>query len=251
MKKTAVISALAVIAVLAAVLTSFLRMRVAEQKMPHIVLPDAASAQDDPAEDVLNNIGRAPVPVEITNENVLRLIASMDRPKEYALEATVTLCWEDGESKTQSKVWRSGGLERVSYVENGISCQCIIAGQTTYIWEQGSQRYYTGATGAFTSDSAARLPAYEDLAQRKSSEVTACGTAEVDGANCLFVCTEEENGDLTREWYIDLENGLLRRMDEYRTGSLKYSVSATSITLGAVDASRFLLPDGQALTGVG
>ena len=246
MKKTSIISALAVLTVLAAVLTSFVRMRAAEAKMPHVVLPAAEDAAPAPSGDALESLGQAPFPVEITRENVLRLIASMDRPEEYAAEMLVTLRWDGGETSTQSRVWRSGALERISYTEGGVSYNCVIDGERTYLWEQGSSDCYECATGAFTSDSAARLPAYEDLVSMDGDVVTDCEAAELDGVSCLFLRTVE--GPVARVWYLELESGLLRRMEEYRSGELKYSVEALSLTVGPVEAARFILPDGRDLT---
>ena len=245
MNKTAIITALAVFTVLAAVLTSFLRIRSAEAHMPQIELPAREADTTDVIGEVLAGTKNASLPLEITKENVLTLAASMKRPAEYYAEMTVTLYWDGGETSTQSRVWRKNGLSRVSYVEGGVSYVCLISGENTWIWEQGSSRYNSFMTGDFTADSAAHLPCYEDLAGLDRSEVTDCGTEFSDGINCLYLRTEE-NG-VIRDWYIELESGLLRRVNEYRDGVLKYSAVASVITAGQLEDSRFLLPDGSSV----
>lgn len=242
MKKTSVVSMLAVLAVLAAVLTSFLGIRASERNMSHIALPDEHKDNSGTSGmDILPD-GDAPFAVEITTDNVIELIESLARPDEYSAEARVSLFWDGGEESTIYRMWVRGKVSRITYTDlDGVN-NSIVSPERTYYWSQNSAKYYECATAAFSADSVAAIPTYEDISAGESV-IIGCGAAEIDGIACLWVRTSE-NGSFC-DWYVDLDSGLLKRMERTYDGTVTYRAEILGISLDSANDSVFSLPNGM------
>ena len=247
MKKTYVISMLAVFAVLFAVLMSFVGIRVAEQKMPHIELPDEqdAGGADSDLELLLGE--DAPASVEITDANVLDLIASLERPSEYSAEVYIYLYWDGGSSLSRRSIWTKDGVMRVECTQNGGTQVSLVYDDYTYIWQKGEEeRCYRGSTAAFNADSAAGVPTYENIGAGEGADILACGSTVLAGRSCLWVQTSDGNSIL--DWYVDLESGLLCRMEQSSGGVLTRRTDIALISEDGVSDSYFELPEGVEVT---
>ena len=247
MKKTYVISTLAVLAVLFAVLTSFTGIRMAEQNMPHIELPD--EQEDGGAGSGLELLleGSAPQSVEITEDNVLGIIEALARPSEYSAEVSVYLSWSGGSDISQRSIWVKDGVTRVEHTQGGQTQVSLVYDDYTYIWNHGATNCYRGATSGFSADSAAGIPTYEDIGAMGDADITGCGATVSSGRSCLWVQTTD--GSFVYDWYIDLENGLLVRMDQSLGGVLKCRTDISAVSELELEDAYFELPEGMRITG--
>jgi len=239
---------LAAVTIIAAVFISVFSARTADINAPEIVLPPEVSDNLSPGSNPGSEVTPAPEPVEITTENVLDLIAALERPVQYSAGYRVERFWENSGQTLLIDIWVLDGCQRIRIcAEDGQPLEHYITnGDTTYLWNEGMAQYYKGATGEFSSDDNAQLPTYESIAE-KGMEIIRCGYEPLESTPCMFVETANEKLGITEKWWVSLDTGLLFAAQTWENGVLILDRTCREVLTGVVDRTRFLLPDGNSV----
>ena len=210
----------------------------------HIQLPDASTGTGDGESGGSGESGDLQV-LEIRPDTVQLAIEVMERPTVYSQRVTVETFWDGGSGTESSSVYVQDSLLRMDTALAGGSMRHLLRGPGhTYIWYDESTDYAVLAAGDFTADAELRIPTYEDLLALDADQITDAGYGDYEGTYCIFASAGGEDGYETRYW-IGTETGLLTACERYWEGELVYRMAASSLSVGQVDASVFLLPDGE------
>lgn len=212
-----------------------------------IVLPGEASAEPVviAPDDIVTG---QPMPIEITPENVQRVIATLKRPTGYVC-TTENRLFYDGQSTTlRREQMVLGDLCRTDE-QNAVGATLrttLRKGTTLYAWENGDDTYYVGNTGHFTNDSSAMMPTYETVLELPQAQITDTGLENISYEPCVRVGFEDEAYRCV--YYISTVSGLLVRADFYKEDTLVRQCEISALSNTAPEKGVFLLPDGREAT---
>lgn len=242
---------LAAVTIVLAVFASFFASSQADSEVPKIELPQELPGGIEPGASIISS-EPAPEVGEVTAENLSALVLSLERPEEYYATISVELFWQEGSARSTRELWSTGGYELIrTYTEDGAPGQnCIVAGENTYIWQEGDAQYYLGSTGSFSTDDAARIPTYEDLADVEPQSVAACYYEASGDIPCLYAETVDSLGQVNK-WWVSLSSGLLWKFETWDADTLAYRMQTMSLSTDAVDRGQFILPDGNSVFDAG
>lgn len=262
-KNKLVLTLLIALVMVAAMLASF-GLNVFTGDRPEIVLPTAQpggiadpGSQNDPSASGVFQ------PVEVTPDTVQNVIATLDRPDNYARTVTVEMTTgENRVSTVTAKVWVDGPLTRVNLDQafQPLGTQMTIiqsdgagGGGTVYRWYQNSANVKSWPAGESAPDLAQRIPTYEDVLELDREAIVDAGFGERDGLPCVYVETRvDELGYLERYW-VSTDNGLLAAAETVKGDQviMRMSAANTEVLQAEIPEGSFTLPDGTALDGQG
>lgn len=213
---------------------------------PDIVLPSSppgmnlpSSAPDNAPEADPN----APSLVEITPQNVTKIVADLKRPAEYSAVNRTTRYWAGGEALKTYKVYVLGDYSRVDGLnaDSQVEETVIFTPETVYMPLGGQDQPM--ARGEFTPDAAMAMPTYEDVLNINESDIVGAGYVRRNDRPCVWVQTQDGLGyDI--EYWIDLESGLLSGAVARQNGLSAWSFELTGLSLEKPDDNLFVLPSG-------
>ena len=197
-------------------------------------------------------------PVGVTPETVQNVIATLERPENYARTVTVEL--STGEDRTGTytasvlvdgawtSVWLDHDFQPMGQQRTIVYCDPETGEGTLYRWYGTGGDVVSWPVERGEDDLAQHIPTYEDVLDLDPEEIADAGFVSRDGAPCVYVeVSVEELGYLERYW-VSTEDGLLAAAETTRDGVVVMRMSSTEAdVLQAADAERFTLPDGTVL----
>ena len=221
-------------------------------KQESIVLP---SVQEEPAENIQSpsdeqDESSSQQFFEVSNENVLMALHSLNRPASYHQTYTVTVGSDEQRAFHTVDFWVNGPYIHAE-VSDGQNTRSIISdGDTAYLWYQNDEPYISvSLTDGLQTEDLMGLPNFDAYLIIQQEHVVDSGylTLEDPVVQCIYVCTQDEKTDASRYW-VNLENGLLYQADVLENSNQVYSIKQTLFEALATEdesfANRFQLPDG-------
>lgn len=211
-----------------------------------IVLPQS-STQIEEAVDIAKRNRRKINEVTVTADNVQAVIATLSRPQAYGYTAEKTYYYPSGSALSLSLVRVSGDRGRVDVFDTTgtVYKQLVCTPTNVYIWGRGEVSYYTADRNAFSLEDEAGVPTYESILAISADDIIDAGVREHNGRLCVYLTSSYELGRYTREWYVDIDSGLMYSCDTREGGELVCSVICRDMTIGEQDSGLFVLPNGQ------
>ncbi len=208
-----------------------------------IVLPS------DDAETIADNNLALLSKVEISKTNFQQVIASMSRPANVTYLVSSTITYDSNTASTyQTQVWNKDGYSKMMQTNTkSNTIRYSVTGENKYFtWAEGSNTLlYAGPLGDFTADDMQLIPTYESLALIDPNDVMDVETWINEDQNCIFIRTLEPTLDYINEYKISMENGLLTSFETMKRDQTKvFEMQLTSVNIGTVDDTMFVLPDG-------
>ena len=246
-KRTALMFSAGLFLIVLAVLIIFL-MNGSLKSQGNIVLPQG-SAQIEEAEDIARRNRRTVTEITVTTDNVQAVVASLSRPVSYSYAAEKTYYYQNTSSLSVCLVRVSGEFGRVDLFDTDgkVQKQLIYTRSDLYMWGRGDTTYYTSSRDGFTLENEAGLPTYESVLELEADAIVEAGLKEHNGRLCIYLISAYEQGRYTREWYIEIDSGLLYSCDTRDRDRLIWSVVCRDMTIGQQDSALFVLPNGRNL----
>lgn len=212
-----------------------------------IVLPaEQADSGDTEESDTAEDLGV----VQITPSTVQPAINTLSRPATYSRVQTVKTFWSGGSGVSESQVSVSGGRTRIdTQLPDGSVCHMLVVGGSAAIWYDDETSWTVLTTEQFTADIAQRMLTYETVRDLPVSEIAEASYQELDGVYCLYVSTREDADGYASSYWVNVNNGLLKKAERYCDGQLIYLFTAEDTNLEAPGEELFLLPDGSVWEG--
>ena len=246
-KRTALMFSAGLFVVVLAVLIIFL-MNGSLKSQGAIVLPQG-SAQIEEAEDIARRNRRKVTEITVTVDNVQAVVASLSRPNGYSYTAEKTYYYQNDIARSVCMLRVNGDMGRVDLFDRDgkVQKQLIYTRSDMYMWGRGDSAYYTAVRDGFTLENEAGLPTYESVLGLDSDAIVEAGLKEHNGRLCVYLVSSYQQGRYTREWYIEIDSGLLYSCDAKDNGRLIWSVTSVDMTIGQQDSTLFVLPNGHKL----
>lgn len=211
-----------------------------------IVLPSEQDAepvvtQDDALDErMLKNI-------EITTDNVQKVIATLSRPAAYSYQVSNTLFYTDRQHTLLCQQNVLADKQRTDTLsDDGEIIQTTLRiGDQFYAWKPDSTQYFSGKNGGFSDDSAAMLPTYETVLALDKQALTEAGMVNLEYIPCIYVGMLQQN--YRSIYYISTITGMLVRADFYKDDALVRQCVVSNFTEEIPEESLFQLPDGAAI----
>ena len=213
-----------------------------------IILPQG-SAPIEEAVDIAKRNQRVIKEVTIDTQNVKDVISTLSKPASYSYIAQTVYYYPEGSSTSSSFVGASLDMCRVITYDavGNVKKNLILTKDNVYMWGEGDSVYFKGNRGDFSIEDEAGLPTYESILSVRTEDIIRAGLAEHNGRLCVYLTSSHELGRYTRDWYVDIDSGLLYSCDTKENGALIYSVVCFDMSIGVQDMSLFVLPNGQSL----
>ena len=219
-----------------------------------IVLPttqeDPTAEMVSPSEDESSAYGSDYF--EVTNENVLMALQSLNRPYAYHQIYSVTVGSDTERAVRTVDFWVNGQFVHAEIADDQ-QTRCIVSdGNTAYLWYDTEDTYISVAMlDGMSVEDLLGLPDFDSYLMIQDDTVVDSGylVLEDPAVQCIYVCTQDDIADTSRYW-VNLENGLLYQADVLENSNQVYAIRQTLFeTLASEDESfqnRFILPDGSA-----
>ena len=229
--KPGYIAVLIILILAAVILVIFLTDVNRNRREANIVLPEYS---DNDGSDMVVELpyeeSDAMEKVVLNTGNVLSVIRAMARPKYYYQEMETTIYAAQSSVKTQIRQWVSEEQSVTRRYKEGDAAAVYVlrTKENIKIWFEDSQDAYIGALSNYSSDDIAGIPSYEDVLTTGDEILAAKYVIEGDRA-CIYVCTEDKLLSYIKEYYIDVQTGLLVKMETRREGELVYSMETVRL----------------------
>lgn len=205
-----------------------------------IHLPEQGREEINEAENALHAIVISPSTVQ-------RAIGSLERPKNYTQNISITDYYGEESATTTVQVRVDGRWVRTDMTDSsGVVRHLITNGETDYIWYGGSRDFYQGKT-TFDADTEARILTYEDVLALRQEEIVSADYQSYNGAECICVTAKTAQNGYTHTYWIKTEDGLLYAAEISDGTRVVYRMSVQSAEYETVTASVFTLPNGKKL----
>ena len=139
------------------------------RRSSRVVLPDISTAAEDPE---LPSGENGLTVVEVTPETVQAAVATLHRPEAYSRSVTVEYLWDGGSKTAEMTVSVSGPWSRTDRtLPDGQVRHTVTDGETTYIWYNDENEFFSGPAGNVTPDMEQAIPTYEDVLSLPVEEI--------------------------------------------------------------------------------
>ena len=161
-----------------------------------IVLPPETEVTD-PGSQIVGE--EAVNRVDVRPDTVQSVIAALARPTDYSRTITVERYWDGGSGLSTIAARSSGGWLRLDISQSGMQTRHVITGEgTTYVWYEGSWRYFSGSA-ALSQDAEQGILTYEDILAIPVEQIAAADYRSLESVNCIYVETAADaEGYLSR-----------------------------------------------------
>lgn len=181
--------------------------------------------------------------IEITPENVVSVIRTLNRPNAYTLHAVIEI---SGMGRTSSTLLthsvRDGMSADVSETDGQITHSVRAAG-LVFVWKEDEN---VVRHPDFGEDAAAGLAEYESVFDTDPKNILNAGYESYEGFSCIRFSAYDEELKLTVDYLIDIDSGLLVSSEtRNESGETLYRMNTLSIELDTPSDDVFLLPDGS------
>lgn len=233
--------------IIGAMFTSFGRSLFA-LNTPSVVLPDPDLAG---SESITGDVQSSPEhyqQVEVTEQTVQNVIATMARPDSYYREITVETFWPDGSSSLAVQVWHDEGWTHTRTILTSGTIRHELSGDgMLYYWYEGSRQYESAPGAPHTADLSQHIPTYETVLELETDQIRTAGYGFLESLPCILieVCRDDPNR-LERYW-IGLDSGLLVSAEMQEGEQVVYRMTGISNITSCPATASFSLPDGTVL----
>ena len=221
-----------------------------------IVLPTPAPAETSGGQGLEG--GGQVLPIRTTPETVQSIIATLERPENYARTVTVEMATgADQAGSFTANVLVDGAWTSVELTQSfqpmGTQYTIVYTDPETgegtlYRWYANSTEVKSWPVGENGADLAQHIPTYEDVLALDQEDIVDANYVSRDGIPCVYVETAvDELGYLERYW-VSTGNGLLVASETVADGVVVMRMHSTDAeVLQAAEKDRFTLPDGTVL----
>lgn len=185
--------------------------------------------------------------VVVSNENIKRVIASLERPSAFSYEVTNRLIYDDGESTYTHTYYERDGIVRVDSLalDGKVTQTSIQNGKLVYSWMANDLTLYKGQVGAFSTDAIAMLPSYQDILRDEAEIISVTQqTALEPMITVLF-----QLGSYRCQYTISVVSGLLVQANFIQNETLVRSVTMQNFSTELPSITLFKLPNGTSVLG--
>lgn len=188
--------------------------------------------------------------VELTTQNVQRVISSLHRTEAYRCTIQNTIYY-NGESSTVTRYQsvRDGVCRTDEANASGSIIRSTIQNaERYYVWDTGRSDFYQGEVGLFSGDVTGMLPTYETVLNLPAEALREVNVVNLDYEPCIVVGSVE--GNFHSVYYISTVTGLLKRADMFDEGTLIRSCVVKLTANQEPDRSVYTLPNGTVVEGI-
>ena len=215
------------------------------RRSSRVVLPDTSAAAEDPE---LPSGENGLTVVEVTPETVQAAVATLHRPETYSRSVTVEYLWSGGSKTAEMTVSVSGPWSRTDRtLPDGQVRHTVTDGETTYIWYNDENEFFSGPAGNVTPDMEQAIPTYEDVLSLPVEEIAQADYRMVSDVRCIYVETAEDDWGYTQRYWVSVDTGLLVVAERLQEGETVYRMASLTADQSVPDAGTFTLPDGTVL----
>jgi len=181
--------------------------------------------------------------IEITPDNVVSVIETLNRPDAYILHAVIEINGMGKSSSTSlTHSVRNGMSADVSETDGHIFHSVRANGQV-YVWKDNGEAVLTPDFG---EDAAAGIAAYEAIFDIAPENILSTGYEAFDGFFCIRFSVCDPELALITDYLIDTDSGLLVSSETRDdSGIVLYRMNTLSIERDTPSDDVFLLPDGS------
>ena len=214
-----------------------------------IVLPDRTeeNSSDELPEQTENTDF-----LEITPENVLTALHTLERPEAYYQSCTVTVGVQPYQSAKEVHLWVNGDLLHAEVRDAHHTKHLLTDGAVAYIWYEGNiAPARILLTEYLTQEDLLGLPDFDGFLTVEQEHITDAGYLFLDESNipCIYVASRQTPSAVVRYW-VNLDSGLLYQADAMEDSDQVYHVRQQSFELLSPEQdelwSKMRLPDGTA-----
>jgi len=210
-----------------------------------IVMPQGSAQIEDEA-DIAKKNQRIMKDVTVTSQNVKSVISLLTRPESYALSASVKYYYGEEETEFAVETLALKGFTKTSIAKAGgdVEKEVVLTPLYLYSWGESKESYYKGPRGDMTAEDGALMPTYESILELDDMSIAKADTRMYKGKLCIFVESVYEQGRFAREWYVDVDSGLLYGCETKENGAVIYRMARTELSIELQDSRAFMLPSG-------
>lgn len=196
--------------------------------------------------------------VRVTPETVQNVIATLDRPDNYA--RTVTVEMATGENQAGSftarvlvdGTWTDIKLDQefqpMGTQRTVVDYNPETGTGTLYRWYERGTGVKSWPVGKEGPDLAQHIPTYEDVLELDPEDIVDANFVARDGVPCIYVEAFVEGLGYLERYWVSTDNGLLVLAETSKEGRVVMRMSSTEAdVLQAGEEDRFTLPDGTVL----
>jgi hypothetical protein len=221
------------------------------RQAPAILLPTPGPAAPDNGDASLPAIhGERRIPIEVGKENILDVLRTIRRPREYTAVWEITYRWAGGESTVKRQVYAGGDFVKTEWLcaEGQIARHVLTGAGRTFLWFPGEAAHHEFPGG--DPDGQNGLAGYEPLTMLESGSITAAGYVVEEWGDegwrpVLWLTVGDHELGVTAEYRIALDTELLLSAeirDDAGNGVALQMIASSAARPGA---ERFRLPDGR------
>lgn len=168
--------------------------------------------------------------VEVNRDNILSIVRAIKRPDKYYMELETSVYYSGRSLTTEIRHWVNGGQSVTRSVKAGNTTPVYVmrTEDTVKIWYENSEEFYQTSAANYSDDDAAGIMTYEDVLTTKDRIVSA-QYAEQNGCQCIYIETEDDELSYRKEYYVDVDRGLLVSAKTYKESELIYSMDVSVI----------------------
>lgn len=222
-----------------------------------IVLPTPISSDPNGGEEGPDASGLVQS-VRVTPETVQNVIATLERPENYARTVTVELSTGGDRSGIYTasvlvdgawtSVWLDHDFQPMGQQRTIVYCDPETGEGTLYRWYGSGGEVVSWPAKRGEEDLAQHIPTYEDVLELDPEDITDAGFVIRDSVPCIYVEVEVVALDYLERYWVSTENGLLVAAETSNNGVAVIRMRSTEAeVLQTADEDRFTLPDGTVL----
>jgi|GEM_PF-6204178 len=221
--------------------------------VPNLFNPTAMQSPDDAQRLDMPEISgppvpdrSEPVPVDVDEGNIARVLAGLTRPDKYIWSFTVTYSL-DGASRTLECVqYVSGGNARLEARSGGETERLAICREgTIYVISPDMRKYYSyQSAGRADYDALLSAAGIADLVPVRDIGLHEPSLGTLDGRSVLLFTVVDELLGLSESYTVSCDSAVPLRVESSIGGEPYYTLVTTGFELVAPDEMYFVLPDG-------
>ena len=211
-----------------------------------IILPEA------PAQPEQTSTAEPEEPdlLQVSKENALDVLKSLPAPTAYHRVLNITICSDSAKLEQNAEIWMSRDTLRADIVSSYDAKHLLTDGKTLHLWYDGGAPVEIPLTEDISADDLVGIPEYEtvfSLPERSILEAELVEMEQNGGSGSVFVSTI--NGEVTQNYWISLDTGILFRQEMQVAGKMVYTMEQTALEILAESDEAFSdvfhLPDGE------
>ena len=238
------------------VLIIFFMARFSLHQPPEVIL---AKPNSFGSEDLVlsNNIVDQVLRVEVTPQNVQRVIEQIKQPDEYSRLVKLERYWQEGGETSNVYVQWVKDWVRMDITENHEEKHVIITPgkassdeiekkKRTYIWYGNSEDYFS-APAILSASEEQGIPSNEDILLLTSDDITYTDYRMMESVNCIYMETMPDDSGYKNHYWISVDSGLLIAAERTWNEKTIFRMSSSEIDTSTIPVEAFTLPDGTVL----